>query len=68
MNSLSTAESGNKILGKLTVLRRPEFAVIALAPDEKDPEKKEKRKTPVIRNGIKLAGLKSPRINPKTSP
>jgi hypothetical protein len=42
--------------------------VIALAPDENEPEKNENKNTPVIRNGMKLSGLRSPRINPKTSP
>jgi hypothetical protein len=68
MNSLITAESGSKILGKLRVLSNPVFEVIAFAPAEKEPEKKENRNTPVIKNGIKFAGLKSPRINPKTKP
>jgi arginine decarboxylase-like protein len=68
MNSLITAESGRRILGKLRVLSNPVFEVIALAPAEKEPEKKENRNTPVIRNGIKFAGLKSPRIKPKTKP
>jgi hypothetical protein len=68
INSRITAESGSKILGKLTVFRSPEFEVMDLAPEEKEPEKNEKRKTPVIKNGIKLAGLSSPSINPKTNP
>jgi hypothetical protein len=68
MNSLITADSGRRILGKLRVLSNPVFEVIALAPAEKDPEKKEKRNTPVIKNGMKLAGRRSPRIKPKTKP
>jgi hypothetical protein len=68
MNSLITAESGSRILGKLRVLSNPVFEVIALAPAEKEPEKKENRNTPVIRNGIKFAGRRSPRIKPKTRP
>jgi hypothetical protein len=42
--------------------------VIAFAPEEKEPEKNENRNTPVIKNGMKLAGLRSPRIKPKTNP
>jgi hypothetical protein len=68
MNSLITAESGSRILGKVSVRSNPVFDVIAFAPAEKEPEKKEKRKTPVIRNGMKLAGRRSPRIKPKTKP
>jgi hypothetical protein len=68
INSLITADSGRRILGKLTVLRSPELEVIALAPEENEPEKNENRNTPVIKNGMKLSGLRSPRINPKTKP
>jgi hypothetical protein len=39
-----------------------------LAPPESDPEKKEKRKTPMIRKGPNLSGRKSPSIMQKTTP
>ena len=68
INSLITADSGRRILGKATVFRRPELDVIAFAPEENEPEKKENRNTPVIKNGMKLSGLRSPRIRPKTNP
>ena len=68
INSRITADKGKRILGKLKVFSRPEFEVIALAPAENDPEKKEKRKTPVIKKGMKFAGRKLPRIKPKMSP
>jgi hypothetical protein len=44
------------------------FEVSELAPPESDPEKNENMKTPMIRKGTKFSGLRSPRINPKTSP
>jgi hypothetical protein len=68
INCLITAESGRRILGKLTVFRSPELDVIAFAPEENEPEKNENRNTPVIKNGMKLSGLRSPRIKPKTNP
>jgi hypothetical protein len=54
--------------GKLTVFSNPELEVIDLAPEENEPEKKENRNTPVIRNGIKFAGLREPKIRPNTKP
>jgi hypothetical protein len=54
--------------GKLTVFSNPELEVIDLAPEENEPEKKENRNTPVIRNGIKFSGLREPKIRPKTKP
>jgi hypothetical protein len=54
--------------GKLTVLSNPELEVIDLAPEENEPEKKENRNTPVMRNGMKFSGLREPRIKPKTKP
>jgi hypothetical protein len=54
--------------GKLTVFSKPELEVIDLAPEENEPEKKENRKTPVIRNGMKFAGRRDPKISPKTKP
>jgi hypothetical protein len=68
MNCRRTAEMGKRILGKLKVLSNPELEVIAFAPEEKEPEKKEKRKTPVIRKGMKFGGRKSPRMSPNTKP